>query len=163
MTPTGAVFTIGHSTHPLGEFVGLLRRHRVEVVVDVRSAPYSRFNPQFNREPLAAGLEARRFEYLFLGRELGGRSDDPADRDPAGRLDYRRVRGTDRFRRGIEEVLRRAAGQRLALLCAEKDPRQCHRTRLVEPALEARNLAVRHILANGELLPHARAVQRLLF
>ncbi len=160
-TSLGAVFTIGHSTHTLDEFVALLRRRRVTVVADVRAAPYSRFNPQFKRDPLADGLGALGLEYVFLGRELGGRSDDPADyRD--GRIDYDRVRETERFRRGVERVVRGAERRRIALMCAEKEPLDCHRTLLVAPALEARGIAVAHILADGSLEPHGAAMDRLL-
>ena len=162
MTATrGAVFTIGHSTHPLDEFAALLRRHGVTAVVDVRAAPYSRFNPQFRRDALAEGLGAVELEYIFLGRELGGRSADPADyRD--GRIDYDRVRETERFRRGVERVARGAERRRIALMCAEKEPLNCHRTLLVAPALEARDIAVAHILADGSLEPHAATMDRLL-
>ena len=160
-TMRGAVFTIGHSTHTLDEFVGLLRRHRVTAVADVRAAPYSRFNPQFKRDALADSLGALGLEYVFLGRELGGRSADPADyRD--GRIDYDRLRGTERFRRGVERVVRGAEGRRIALMCAEKEPLDCHRTLLVAPALEARNIAVAHILPDGAVEPHDATMDRLL-
>ena len=156
-----SVFTIGHSSHPFDEFASLLRRRGVTAVADVRAAPYSRFNPQFKRDALAAALGALGLEYVFLGRELGGRSADPADyRD--GRIDYGRVRGTERFRRGVERVVRGAESRRIALMCAEKEPLDCHRTLLVAPALEARNVAVTHILADGGVEPHAAAMDRLL-
>lgn len=74
----GSVLTIGHSTHPLEVFVGLLQQYDVTSVADVRGTPYSRFNPQFNREPLAERLAAHGIAYAFLGVELGGRTDDPA-------------------------------------------------------------------------------------
>lgn len=162
LTTSGlTVFTIGHSTHTLVEFAALLRRHRVTAVADVRAAPYSRFNPQFRRDTLADSLGALGLEYVFLGRELGGRSADPADyRD--GRIDYDRLRETERFRRGVERVVRGAGHRRIALMCAEKEPLNCHRTLLVAPALEARDIAVRHILADGSLEPHGATMDRLL-
>lgn len=162
MTTSGVtVFTIGHSTHTLDEFAALLRRHRVTAVADVRAAPYSRFNPQFKRDALADSLGALGLEYVFLGWELGGRSADPADyRD--GRIDYDRIRGTERFRRGVERVVLGAKGRRIALMCAEKEPLDCHRTLLVAPALEARNVAVTHILADGGVEPHGATMDRLL-
>ena len=157
----GEVFTIGHSSHTLDEFVALLRRRRVTVVADVRAAPYSRFNPQFKRDSLAAGLGALGLEYVFLGRELGGRSADSADyRD--GRIDYDRVRKTERFQRGVERIVRGAERQRIALMCAEKEPLACHRTLLVAPALDARSIAVAHILADGSIEPHGATMDRLL-
>ncbi len=156
-----SVFTIGHSSHPFDEFAGLLRRRGVTAVADVRAAQYSRFNPQFKRDALAVALGALGLEYVFLGRELGGRSADPADyRD--GRIDYGRLRETERFRRGVERVVRGAGRRRIALMCAEKEPLDCHRTLLVAPALEARNIAVTHILADGGVEPHGAAMDRLL-
>ena len=160
-TMRGAVFTIGHSSHPFDEFASLLRRRGVTAVADVRAAPYSRFNPQFKRDALAAALGALGLEYVFLGRELGGRSADPADYRE-GRIDYGRLRETDRFRRGVERVVRGAGRRRIALMCAEKEPLDCHRTLLVAPALEARNIAVTHILADGGVEPHGATMDRLL-
>ena len=160
-TMRGAVFTIGHSSHPFDEFAALLRRREVTAVADVRAAPYSRFNPQFKRDALAAALGALGLEYVFLGREMGGRSADPADyRD--GRIDYGRLRETERFRRGVERVVRGAGSRRIALMCAEKEPLDCHRTLLVAPALEARDIAVTHILADGGVEPHGATMDRLL-
>ena len=130
-------------------------------MADVRAAPYSRFNPQFKRDALAAALGALGLEYVFLGREMGGRSADPADyRD--GRIDYGRLRETERFRRGVERVVRGAGSRRIALMCAEKEPLDCHRTLLVAPALEARDIAVTHILADGGVEPHGATMDRLL-
>ena len=160
-TSVVTVFTLGHSTHSVGEFAALLRRHRVTAVADVRAAPYSRFNPQFRRDSLADSLGALGLEYVFLGRELGGRSADPADyRD--GRIAYDRVRESERFRQGVERVVRGAEGRRIALMCAEKEPLDCHRTLLVAPALEARGVAVAHILADGGLEAHGATMDRLL-
>ena len=153
--------TIGHSTHPLEAFVALLQRHHADAVADVRAAPYSRFNPQFNREPLADSLAAHGVEYVFLGLELGGRSDDPSFYDK-GRICYDRLSGTQLFQRGLDRVIRGAASHRIALMCAEKEPLECHRALLVAPALEARGVTVGHILADGRLETHADTMDRLL-
>ena len=155
------VLTIGHSTHPLEAFVALLQRHRANAVADVRAAPYSRFNPQYNREPLVGSLAAHGIEYVFLGLELGGRSDDPSFYEN-GRICYDRLGGTRSFQRGLDRVVRGAASHRIALLCAEKEPLECHRALLVAPALEARGVAVGHILADGRLETHTGAMDRLL-
>ena len=139
----------------------LLRRHRVTALADVRSAPYSRFNPHFNRELLAASLKARGIRYVYLGRELGGRSDDPDDYEE-GHIRYDRLARTDRFKDGIDRVARGAAEHRIALMCAEKEPLDCHRTLLVGRALDRRGVKVEHILADGRLEPHTMAMDRLL-
>ena len=162
------IYTVGHSTHTSDEFTALLRVHDVTAVADVRSAPYSRFNPQFNRETLARALEAHGVEYLFLGRELGARPEDPACYEN-GQVVFSRLAGTAEFRKGIERVMAGADGAmadarlgHLALMCAEKDPLDCHRTILVARELARRGIDVAHILADGEVEPHATAVERLL-
>ena len=139
----------------------LLSRHRVTALADVRSAPYSRFNPRFNREPLAAALKARGIRYAYLGRELGGRSDDPDDYED-GHIRYDRLARKDRFKDGLDRVARGAAEHRIALVCAEKEPLDCHRTLLVGRALDERGVKVAHILADGQLEPHAMAMDRLI-
>lgn len=162
MPATGrTVLTIGHSTHPIDAFVALLQRHAAAAVADVRAAPYSRFNPQFNREPLAASLAACGIAYVFLGSELGGRSADPACYDD-GRISYERLGSTCAFREGLERVEQDATRRRIALMCAEKEPLECHRCLLVAPALEARGVPVAHIRPERKLEAHADAMTRLL-
>ena len=155
------VLTIGHSTHPVERFIDLLQRRGVTAVADVRAAPYSRFNPQFNRETLVGSLDARGIAYVFLGRELGGRSEDPVVYDD-GRISYERLGGTRSFREGLDRVARGATGHRIALMCAEKEPLECHRCLLVAPALEARGVSVVHIRSDGGLERHSDAMDRLL-
>lgn len=159
--PSNPVLTIGHSTHEWERFLALLRQHEVTAVADVRSSPYSRFNPQFNREPLEAALKHADIAYVFLGRELGGRASDP-ECYVDGRVQYDRVARTPDFRQGIERVERGARDQRIALLCAEKEPLDCHRTLLVARALAERGLTVQHIHADGKLESHDAAMDRLL-
>ena len=162
MRTTGStVLTIGHSTHPIEAFIDLLQRHGVTALADVRAAPYSRFNPQFNRETLAGSLDAPGIAYVFLGSELGGRSEDPGCYEN-GRISYERLGGTRSFRKGLERVAQGATNHRIALMCAEREPLECHRCLLVAPALEARGVAVAHIRSEGGLELHADAMRRLL-
>jgi len=157
----GPVLTVGHSAHALEAFVALLRQHGVTAVADVRSAPYSRFNPRFNREPLADALDSEAIRYVFLGDALGGRSDDPACYED-GRIRYDRVAATRAFRRGLARVVQGTARYRIALMCAEKEPLRCHRTLLVARALGAEGIDVAHIHADGRLETHDEAMDRLL-
>jgi uncharacterized protein (DUF488 family) len=155
------VFTIGHSTHPLDEFMALLKQHAVTALADVRSAPFSRFNPQFNKDALARDLKANGIKYVFLGRELGARSDDPSCYQN-GRVQYGRLARTELFRQGIERVMKGAGEHRIALMCAEKEPLECHRTLLVARALDEQGVEVTHILGDGRLESHRAAMDRLL-
>lgn len=155
------VFTIGHSTHSFEVFLALLRQHGIEALADVRSSPFSRFNPQFNREPLEQCLKASGIRYVFLGKELGARSDDRSCYDQ-GRVQYSLLARTACFRSGIDRLLQGAAKYRVAIMCAEKEPLECHRTLLVGKALAARGQTVLHIHADGHIETHDAAMERLL-
>ena len=155
------IFTIGHSNHSLEDFLALLSKHHVTAVADVRSAPWSRFNPHFSRNALSAALKARGIRYVYLGRELGGRPDDPALYDEGGHVRYERVARTSDFRAGIARVGGGATEHRIALMCAEKEPLDCHRTHLVARALDAEGVEVVHILADGGIERHAETMDRL--
>jgi uncharacterized protein (DUF488 family) len=155
------VLTIGHSTHTIERFLDLLRRHEVTAVADVRSEPYSRYAPHFSKDVLERSLRANDLHYVFLGKELGARSDDPACYDH-GRVQYGRLARTAAFRAGIDRVMAGTERFRIVLLCAEKEPLDCHRTLLVSKSLEERGVAVAHILFDGRLEKHREAMLRLL-
>jgi uncharacterized protein (DUF488 family) len=156
------LFTIGHSNHPLERFVELLRRHGIGIVADVRSAPVSARHPQYNREALKSALAERRIGYLFLGRELGARRAEPGAYE--GNLAvYERIARLPAFREGLERVKEAAADHRVALMCAEKDPLDCHRALLVGRHLRGAIAGgIHHILADGTIEPHAQAEERLI-
>jgi len=156
-----SIFTIGHSTHPQERFIALLRQHGVTALCDVRSKPYSRVNPQFNREELEKALLAHGIAYRFLGKELGARSDDPNCYE-GGKVRYSRLAETGLFKLGIKRVLRGMKDDfRIALMCAEKEPLDCHRTILVARHLAALGVAIEHIHADGHIESHADALSRL--
>src|ERR1043166_2830708 len=136
--------TIGHSPHPIERFVALLVQHGVALVADVRSVPYSRRNPAYNRESLDASLARADIVYRFLGRELGAKAADPAFYQ-GGRVQCRRLAASAVFQEGLARVLEASRTHRLALLCAEKEPLACHRMLLVARELEARGVAGGHI------------------
>lgn len=154
------VFTLGHSSHEAERFLDLLRLHGVAAVLDVRSRPASRFAPQYNGAAMARWLRAAGIAYRWLGEGLGGRPADPGFFDPTGRPDYRRMSGSAVFTAGISAVIEEAAARRVALVCAEKDPANCHRAKLVAPALILRGIAVHHIHADGHVEPHADLLNR---
>ena len=156
------VLTVGHSNHPPETFINLLVRHGVDEVVDVRSAPYSRYTPHFNHEPLQRSLDDIGIAYTYLGGELGGRPADRSCYDADGRVLYERVAETDLFDDGLRRVIRAADERHVALLCTEKDPLECHRTLLVARTLVERGVAVEHILADGSLEDYDAAMSRLI-
>lgn len=133
-----AIFSIGHSNQSIEQFVALLQQHGIRLLADIRSAPASRFSPQFNRVALERSLKEAGIEYRWLGAALGGK--------PRAALQV--------FAQGISALIGLAAGQPTAMMCAERDPQHCHRTHLVTPALLQRDVKVTHILGDGALLPH---------
>ena len=144
-----SVMSIGHSTHPLGVFVDLLQRNGVEVVVDVRTSPFSRFNPQFNRDNLRLGLREVGIRYIFLGAELGGKPDGDEFYDPDGHVLYGRLARTDLFETGLTRLIEGAKRFRVAIMCSEEDPSECHRFLLVTRALHGEAVEVTHIRGDG--------------
>jgi uncharacterized protein (DUF488 family) len=155
------IYTIGHSKHPIEGFVALLQQHGIDALADVRSTPYSRFNPQFNREKLQAALAAAGIRYVFLGEELGARSKDESCYDAEGRVSYAKLARTAPFRAGIERLLAGIQQHRIAIMCAEREPLDCHRAILVSRELERAGVPVSHILQDGSLEPHRQAMTRL--
>ena len=159
---TGAkLFTIGHSTHPIDDFLALVGRAGITAIADVRSAPYSRVNPQFNSETLQTALTTHGVAYVFLGLELGARSTDPTCYEN-GRVQYSRLARTDIFRSGLQRLLRGAESYVVAIMCAEKEPLDCHRTLLVSRVLAAQGALVTHILSDGRREDHDATMSRLI-
>jgi len=155
------VFTIGHSTHSIERLIQLLMLHGIAAVCDVRSRPYSRMNPQFNRETLKGSLRAAGIKYVFLGEELGARSEDKSCY-VNGQVQYSLLAKTALFEAGIKRIEEGAKAYRIALLCAEKEPLDCHRTILVGRRLFNDGIDVKHVLADGQLEDHAHAIERLI-
>ena len=155
------ILTIGHSTLPYERFLELLRRTNVTAIADVRTAPYSRQFPQFNRETLSNELRADQIAYVFLGNELGGR---PSDHQfyCDGVADYERMSRTAEFDKGLDRVLEGAKKYRIALMCSERDPLDCHRCLLVGRALAQRGIRVSHILTDGHVVSHPEIEDTLL-
>lgn len=156
------VFTIGHSVHTFEYFVSLLKRWRISAIADVRSAPHSRWQPQFNRNPFQRLLKEESIAYVFLGAELGGRGGDESVFDENSRVKYQRIAASSLFLDGLERVRRGCMNMSLALMCVERDPIECHRGLLVSRYLAADGIDVLHIDADGQAETHRDAERRLL-
>ena len=156
-----SVLTIGHSTHEFDLFSELLLAYEVTTIADVRSKPYSRLCSQFNREALKAQLQKKQIAYVFLGKELGARPEDP-NCYIKGRVRYRKLAETELFKEGLQRVITGSKSARIALLCAEREPLLCHRGLLIARELETLGVPVSHILADGRIEPHDQTVVRLL-
>jgi uncharacterized protein (DUF488 family) len=139
-------FTIGYGNYPIDRFITFLQDISIDVIIDVRSSPYSRFNPHFNRENLENSLNRSDIGYQYMGEQIGGRYSDPGLLFPDGTVDYRKVRDTQRFREGISQILSIIpSGKTIALMCVEKEPERCHRFALISPVLQSKGISVIHI------------------
>jgi uncharacterized protein (DUF488 family) len=159
--PQEPLYTMGYGSRTIEEFMALLRKHHLALVVDVRTAPYSRFKPEFSKEAFEAALKARGLRYLFLGNELGGQPKDPACYTD-GKVDYAKLRAQPFFQAGLERVkdtCRQQIG--VILVCSEGRPEQCHRTKLIGEALAADGIPVCHIDEDGRLRTQTEVIDRL--
>lgn len=161
-TRDATVYSIGHSAHPIDVFVKLLKETKIVAIADVRSAPYSRRLPQFNREALRNSLAEQGISYVFLGAELGGRGTENSTHDENGRVQYRSIAESHGFREGLRRVRAGSERMRLALMCAENEPLDCHRGILISRVLVDQGIQVLHIHADGHIEPHYDAERRLL-
>jgi uncharacterized protein (DUF488 family) len=149
-----AVYTIGHSNHQAAELTGLLRQHGIELLVDVRSSPYSRYVPQANRETLARTLKSAGITYRWMGDRLGGK--------PEGSVaDYDELADSPAFQQGITDLMSLAAEHCTAIMCSEGDHRQCHRHKLITPILLDNDLEVLHIQPDGSLVDERKEPRQL--
>ena len=151
---TPLIKTIGHSNQPIERFVDLLKAGGVQVLVDVRSTPYSRRFPQFGRERLAAHLALNDILYRYEGAALGGKPKAGGSYDDLARR--------PEFNDALDRLIAGAADTTLCLMCAEKAPLDCHRTVLVSRRLAERGVVIEHLLANGRQEPHAVLEEKLL-
>ncbi|HHM21244.1 MAG TPA: DUF488 family protein [Bacteroidetes bacterium] len=151
--PKKVIYTVGHSNHSADDFLRLLQPHGVNCVVDVRSIPASKYNPQFNKPLLASFLQEKDIIYLHFGREFGARHTNTFLHDENGRVDFEKVRQTEAFRLGVarlEEGIEK--GYIPALMCAEANPLDCHRFSMIANYLDEHGYDVRHILKNGQIV-----------
>jgi len=164
------VYSIGHSNVSMERLLTLLRAHGIQILADVRSQPYSRYVPHFNRPEMEDAVERAGVRYLFLGEELGGRPVGDEFYDAQGYVLYGKVAEAPFFRKGLERLKDEAALARVAMLCSEEDPTNCHRRLLIARVLAGDGVEVRHIRGDGSLqdarafeAPAPRATQLSLF
>lgn len=161
MTET-TIYSIGHSDHDVETFVALLERFGVEILVDVRSQPFSRWVSHFNREALAHAIQDAGLRYVWLGETLGGRPTDASLYDgESERPNYDRMRTTAEYLTGIDDLLALARQGTVAMMCSEGDYRRCHRTLLITPTLLDRDVRVVHVLPNGRTVEATQAPEQL--
>lgn len=155
------IYTIGYGSRAIDEFIATLQRYAIAYVVDVRSAPYSRYKPEYSKDALAAALTAAGIRYLFLGDALGGRPSDPACYTE-DKVDYEKVKAQPFYQGGVARLCEAHRRQlRVALMCSEGKPEQCHRSKLIGASLEAEGVPVLHIDETGELQSQDEVIDAL--
>ena len=158
---TAKIYTIGHSNHEIETFINLLKTTKIDMIVDVRSAPFSKMYPHFNRDTLESVLKDNKIGYLFLGDLIGGRSRNRSDYEN-GQVVYSRLASKDDYQATIKRVLDGSAKFQIALMCSEKEPLDCHRTLLVSQSLNDLGVEVDHIHADGKIESQSDVLNRLL-
>ena len=157
------IYTVGHSTHPIGVFLDLLKTYSVNCVIDVRSIAASSYNPQYNKEPLSNFLKANGITYLHFAEEFGARHTDPDLLDEEGKVNFELVRKSWNFKTGVEKIWEGIdKGFTIALMCSESEPFDCHRFSMVSIALEKDGFDVKHILKDKTIKTNAELEKQLL-
>lgn len=156
------LYTIGHSLHPVKKFLDLLKQHDINFVIDVRSTPYSKYASMYDRESISNELKNASISYAFMGKYFGARQDDMSLYTKDGYLDFQKVANWDVFGKGMDNVIRGMETNKIALMCLEKKPIDCHRAILVANAFYCKGYSVKHILENGKIQTHQELNEELL-
>lgn len=157
------LYTIGHSQHDLKYFIRMLKKYKMNYVLDVRSMPYSQFASDYNRENIKAVLNRAGIQYTFMGTYFGARPEDKSLYTKEGYLDFDKARMSAKFRVGVKNVIKGIeTGHNISLMCTEKDPLECHRAIMVARTFYEQKINVQHILADGSLQSHAVLNERLV-
>lgn len=154
------IFSLGHSNQSLETFFALLWQHEIQILVDVRSSPYSRYVPHFNSNALVAAAEQADITYMFMGQELGGRPAGNEFYDISGRVLYKRVTESAYFLRGIQRLKEVGCISRSALMCSEEDPATCHRHLLIGHVLTKQGVDLLHIRSDGHIQNEKELISR---
>lgn len=158
-----SLFTIGHTNHTHEKFLNLLQIHDINYVLDIRSVPYSKYTPQFNKEPISYYLKENNIDYYQMGKYFGARPDDKNLYSEKGYLDFEKARKSKNFIIGLENIKKGLQkGNNIAFMCTEKDPFDCHRAIMVSRGFELEGIEVQHIHEDGHLESQETIEQRLL-
>ncbi len=156
------LYTIGHGNRKSEDFLALLKEFGIEYLIDVRSQPYSKFNPQYNQNELKFFLERNGIKYVFMGDNIGGRPKDTSCYDSEGKVDYEAVKTKEFFINGIDR-LKTAYNKdiNVVIMCSESKPCECHRSKLIGRVLNTDNIILKHIDENGKVKDQATVINEL--
>ncbi len=157
------IFTIGHSNHTADFFLELLNHFSIDCIVDVRSMAASRYSPQFNKENLEPFLNRNEIAYLHFAKEFGARIDNTALHDTSGKVDFEKVQQSPKFKKGVKRLGELASEQKkVALMCSEADPFDCHRFSMIAVYLEKNGFEVHHILKDRTIITNAALEKKMM-
>jgi uncharacterized protein (DUF488 family) len=157
------VFTIGHSTHQLEYFIKLIKSQKINTLIDIRSMPASKYNPQYNKDSFEYFLQSKGIKYMHFGFEFGARHDDEDFLDDDGMVNFIKFRRSFQFQNGIERLdIGISNGYNIVLMCSEGDPLECHRFSMISVYLEEIGIVVKHIMKDGSMQLHKDLEQGLL-
>ena len=157
-----ALYTIGHGNRKPEDFLALLKDYGIEYLIDVRSQPYSKFNPQFNQNDLKFFLERNNIKYVFMGETIGGRPKDRTCYDDEDKVDYEVVKTKEFFLQGISRL--KTAYEKdinVVIMCSESKPCECHRSKLIGKVLNNDNIVLKHIDEKGKLKDQNTVINEL--
>jgi uncharacterized protein (DUF488 family) len=156
------LYTIGHGNRKPDDFLDILKKFGIDYLIDVRSMPYSKFNPQFNQNDLKFFLEKHGITYVFMGDTIGGRPKDKSCYDYEGKVDYEMVKEKDFFQNGMNRLKNAYAKNiHLVLMCSESKPCECHRSKLIGKVLDLEQISLKHIDENGKLKDQKNVIAEL--
>ena len=161
-TKANPIHTVGHSNLSTESLVGMMKPRGITQVIDVRSTPYSRYVPYFNRDNIRATLERNGIGYTHMGDALGGRPQDDRLYDRDGRANYELVTQEKTFQDGVRQVEQMAENSHTLLMCTEADPLRCHRTLLVSQELASRGMNIIHLMQDDQQESHEETMEKLL-
>lgn len=156
------IYTIGYGAREIDRFIAVLKKYRVDFLIDIRSRPYSRYKPEFSKQALQRTLQQNDIRYVFMGDTLGGQPEDPDCYREDGMVDYDRIRKKEFYEQGIGRLRQAYQNQlRVVLMCSEGKPEMCHRCKLIGESLGDEQIDVAHIDENDQLISQLDALLRL--
>lgn len=155
------IYSIGHANREFDDFIKLLQTYEIDYLIDVRSSPYSKMFPVYNRETFSSLLKQHGFIYVYLGDVLGGLPKDSScyieytdkKNEVARKIDYSKIEKKDFFIKGLERLKNsQEKGLKAVVMCSELNPEECHRSKLIGLSLQKEGIIMQHIKKNGKLI-----------
>lgn len=157
-----SIYSIGHGNKTINDFIKELQSFKIEFLIDIRTKPYSKWNPQFNQESLKSIVEKNGIRYVFMGKELGGLPDDDSCYDENRKVDYNIIKRKDFFKKGLNRLITaNSKAIKVAIMCSESKPEECHRSKLIGEELRAIKISINHIISENKIKSQEKIISEL--